>query len=103
MSRYASLVGNADVRERFLQRFLDELRRTREHVATLLNGQQAEIPGHALELRSTLLANLHEKQVALLQRWRAALAAEQSDEADKPLIPLLMTVNAIAGAIGHTG
>ena len=103
MERYTSLVEDADIRERFHRLFLDELRRTREHVASLLNGDQDGIADQAMELRSSLLTNLHEKQVALLRRWRSERAAEQNEAADQTLIPLLMTVNAIAGAIGHTG
>jgi len=54
-------------------------------------------------LKSSLLKNLHYKQVAMITEWRAARLADREKEAEAMLPAMLLTVNAIAGAIGHTG
>jgi phosphoenolpyruvate carboxylase len=53
-------------------------------------------------LRAEALAHLHEAQIELLCRWRAAKKDNLPDE-DQYLFALLQCVNAIANALGTTG
>ena len=54
-------------------------------------------------LRSKGLSEIHRKQISLLRDWRKYLKEENTAEAEKVLIPLLLTVNAIAGGLRTTG
>lgn len=101
MKLYASLVDDERVRDEFLDLFLTELDRTTHHIEILLeNNRETRNPAHyyANALRTLTLENLHKKQVALLRQWR-----EESENGEETLLSLLLSVNAIAGAIGHTG
>jgi phosphoenolpyruvate carboxylase len=51
----------------------------------------------AIEVRRAALERLHREQIRLLREWRA------SGGANEKLTPLLVTVNAIAGALKTTG
>jgi phosphoenolpyruvate carboxylase len=56
----------------------------------------------AIAVRREALLGLHRAQIALLNDWRA-LRLTDSDGADAVLQSLLVTVNAIAGALKTTG
>jgi phosphoenolpyruvate carboxylase len=103
-ARYATLVEDGTLRERLLGRILDELARTRRHVAALFGRPFPERRrNHWLSnrLREEALAPLHHTQVALLARWRAL--PTDHPEHEPLLLSLLQTVNAIAGALRNTG
>ncbi len=106
MRLYASLVDDGQVREKFLELLFHELGRTRTLLEALL-GENGEVDGagryYANALRTFTLENLHKKQVALLRQWRRDKANGDSGQAEQTLLSLLLSVNAIAGAIGHTG
>ena len=53
-------------------------------------------------IRSKAMELLHHSQVHLLERWRKE-KAENKAEAEETLISLLLTINAIAGAMRNTG
>lgn len=84
---------------------MDELALTRRHLATLLNRPiEDRRKGHHFSnlLRASLMKPLHEKQVQLLKTWRAQKAAgETPDETIQT--ELLMTINALSGAMRNTG
>ena len=46
---------------------------------------------------------IQKKKVKLLKEWRTFLKEENTKEAEKIIIPLLLTVNAIAGGLRTTG
>ena len=56
----------------------------------------------SIELRRNGLRSLHRQQLDLLPKW-CGLKAEGDDEAEKLLIPLLITVNAIASGLRTAG
>ena len=105
MAKYASLVEDANVRERMMAKMVTELELTRNMLADLL-----KIPIHerrknhyySTMLRAEALAHLHEAQIELLSKWRAAKKDNLPDE-DQYLFALLQCVNAIANALGTTG
>jgi phosphoenolpyruvate carboxylase len=43
------------------------------------------------------------KQITLLRKWRDEKAQNMPDEAEETLLSLLLTINAIAGALRNTG
>ncbi|MGB0412807.1 MAG: phosphoenolpyruvate carboxylase [Coraliomargarita sp.] len=104
-SLYMDLVEDEALREKFSGIFKDELSLTRRHLETLLKRPIEERrKGHHFSnlLRASLMRPLHEKQVQLLQTWRQQKAA--GEPADNALqTELLMTINALSGAMRNTG
>jgi phosphoenolpyruvate carboxylase len=104
-SLYMGLVEDDALREKFSGIFKDELNLTRRHLENLLNRSIEERrKGHHFSnmLRASLMRPLHEKQVQLLRTWRKQKAAsEPADEAMQT--ELLMTINALSGAMRNTG
>jgi phosphoenolpyruvate carboxylase len=54
-------------------------------------------------LRNSLIEDLHRSQIRLLKEWRILVKSDDSQQSDKTLVSLLLTVNAIASATGQTG
>ncbi len=104
MRMYADLVEDAAIRDRLLTLFLTELERTRDNLYALLGRTTEERRAHfyyAHQLRVGILGDLHRKQIDLLRHWREAGSPNEPD--NETLLALLVTVNAIAGAMGYTG
>ncbi|PXA05625.1 phosphoenolpyruvate carboxylase [Coraliomargarita sinensis] len=104
-SLYIDLVEDESLRKKFSGIFLDELKLTRRHLENLLcRPIEERRKGHYYSnmLRASLMRPLHKKQVQLLRTWRAQKAAgEPEDEAIQT--ELLMTINALSGAMRNTG
>jgi phosphoenolpyruvate carboxylase len=93
------------VREKFSGIFMDELKLTCRHLETLLNRPIEERrKGHYYSnlLRASLMRPLHQKQVQLLRTWRQQ-KAEGKPEDEAIQTELLMTINALSGAMRNTG
>ena len=106
MRRYAGLVEDAAVRERFLARLLEEYERTKTMLEEIYEGPLSERRPRihrTLSYRAAPLRALHDRQIALLREWRAARLAGSASEAERVLPSLLLTVNAIAAGLGATG
>jgi phosphoenolpyruvate carboxylase len=105
MTEYAALVEDVSLRERAMTKVLAEYESTRKVIDELLGGRaEARRPrlAKAIAVRREALLYLHRAQIALLKDWRA-LRVNGSDGADTVLQSLLVTVNAIAGALKTTG
>jgi len=107
MRGYAALVANADLRERVFGVIEAEFRRTLrmlEQLFCVALEQRRPLISKMLALRQPGLARLHRQQIALLRHWREVVA-QGSDEATahQALVPLLVTVNAIASGLRTTG
>lgn len=105
MAAYAALVEDESVQERFLKMFREELLLVRQQLDQLLGGDyESRHPRRASsnEMRSVVLQPLHRHQIALLERWRAE-KARGAKQAAHTQMELMLTINAIAGAIGTTG
>jgi phosphoenolpyruvate carboxylase len=105
MAAYAALVEDESIRERFLKMFREELLLVRQQLDQLLGGDyESRHPRRASsnEMRSVVLQPLHRHQIALLERWRAE-KARGAKQAAHTQMELMLTINAIAGAIGTTG
>jgi phosphoenolpyruvate carboxylase len=99
MEQYAALVGDSEVRERFMGQVRTEYLRTRRLLEAILPeafSSRRPRMHKTLSLREPPLADLHRTQVQLLGSWRA------SHEEDV-LARLLLVTNAIAGGLRTTG
>lgn len=105
--RYANLVEDDDTRVTILTKIKSELEKTRRMISLLFNKPFDERRSHHYYsniLRADALKDLHYCQLNLLKKWREAKAKNpDSDESKSLLSQLLLTVNAIAGALRITG
>ena len=101
---YTELVEDTEVKERFSSLFMNELSLTRQHLKNLLDRpieDRRRNHYYSNLLRSSLMKPLHEKQVALLKTWRKMKA--ENENTDKIQVELLLTINALSGAMRNTG
>lgn len=106
MRAYASLVGDTDLRERFLHLIIAEFERTRSHLSHLFGKPlPARRPRMAktLAIREAPLSILHQRQISLLGQWRAFYHSNRNAEAEALLPELLLSINAIASGLRTTG
>ncbi|MFN8437718.1 MAG: phosphoenolpyruvate carboxylase [Cytophagales bacterium] len=105
--KYAELVEDEDVRMAILTKIKSELEKTKRMISLIFNKPFDERRSHHFysnQLRADSLKDLHFAQLNLLKKWREAKAKNpESDESKSLLIQLLLTVNAIAGALRITG
>ena len=105
-AQYAELVVNAEVRNRLLTQILTEYQQSRSMLEVLYAGpleeRRAKIQ-KSIELRRNGLRSLHRQQLDLLPKWRGSKAEGYEEEAEKLLVPLMITVNAIASGLRTTG
>jgi len=104
IKQYAGLVTNGEVRETILNLILAELEKTRRLMRELL-GRPMELRRknhfHSTALRAEALNILHKNQIENLKQWRSP--GISGGEKEKLLNQLLISVNAIANAMGATG
>jgi len=106
MELYASLVKNQDAKKIILGIILNELEITRSMMAELLRRPMLDRRTnhfYSTMLRAEPLNQLHLYQVHTLAGWRKLKAEGNVAQADKKLLELLLSINAIANAIGATG
>ena len=105
MSEYASLVSEQNVRDTIMTLILSELDRTREMFEIILEKPisiRRKQHWFSNVIRSTAMFDLHKKQIKLLQSWR--MYKKNGDaRSEESLTSLLLTINAIAGALRSTG
>ncbi len=105
MKMYANLVEDKKVRDTILNLILKELEKTRKLMAELLDKpmeQRRKNHFYSTGLRAEALYNLHQNQVNNLKIWRSKESLSP-DSKDNILKQLLISVNAIANAMGTTG
>lgn len=103
---YAALVPEAEVREVFLGRVLEEYERTQAMLGQLFQRPFRERRprlAFTLDLREQPLDVLHRQQVELLKKWRAKVAAGDSEGAEGMIPDLLVSINALASGLRTTG
>jgi phosphoenolpyruvate carboxylase len=106
MHLYSQLVEEENIRNEILGMLTRELTLTREMMMDLLESPISERRvnhHHSTMLRAEALETLHREQVTLLSEWRKARKSGQNPEADRLLQNLLLSINAIANAMGTTG
>ncbi len=106
MTMYAGLVEEKQVREDILGMLLKELALIRDIMMDMLPMpiSRRRVNHHlSTRLRAEALLPLHQEQVQLLRQWRQAQKQGEASRADQLLRDLLLSVNAIASAMGTTG
>jgi len=104
--KYAKLATNVPDCEIFVKLLTDEFIRTRRIIDIILDiplVERRKNHYYSTLLRAEAMVPLHEHQIHLLCKWRECIEENNNQEADKVLIELLRSINAIAGAIGFTG
>jgi phosphoenolpyruvate carboxylase len=105
MKMYAELVTDKKVRETVLQILLAELDKTQNLMQELLGRPMHERRKnhfYSTGLRAEALDILHKNQIKNLKLWRNPELTDPAEK-DKLLKELLISVNAIANAMGTTG
>ncbi|MBN2635782.1 MAG: phosphoenolpyruvate carboxylase [Prolixibacteraceae bacterium] len=105
MKIYAGLVEKPTVRDNIMKLLLKELNKTRELMKDLLEKpvyERRKNHYYSTGLRAEALNVLHKKQVKQLYRWRNYSQNEKITRKEL-LNQLLISVNAIANAMGTTG
>jgi len=106
MGQYASLVKDNNVRKTMMDMILAELRRTREMFELILErpiSDRRTQHWYSNVIRATAMEDLHRKQIELLKVWRDQKLKGDTIQAEDTLTSLLLTINAIAGALRTTG
>lgn len=106
MKQYASLVEDAQLRERFMQRIEEEYHLTAQMLEELYGRsiqQRRPRMMKMLELRNEKLSTLHDIQIKQIREWRALKEKGELEAADAYLPQLMLVVNAIAGGLRTTG
>ncbi len=106
IAEYAALVTDAAIRTRIMGMISAELDRTQRMIELLYAGPLAEQRPNMqrfVDARQAELRVLHRQQTNLLRQWRALGSAEDTPAANQLLVPLLVTLNAIASGLGTTG
>jgi phosphoenolpyruvate carboxylase len=105
MKRYAQLVNDEKVRNTVLQLLLSELEKTQRLMHELLGRpmhDRRKNHFYSTALRAEALDILHKNQIRNLKLWRNPELNDPAEK-DKLLKELLISVNAIANAMGTTG
>ncbi len=103
---YCDLVKEEKVRQDIMSIILDELALTREMMLDLLGSPISERRinhFYSTSLRAEALIPLHSEQVSLLKEWRKSHASGNQEKSEHLLQTLLISINAIANAMGTTG
>ncbi|MFY0686321.1 MAG: phosphoenolpyruvate carboxylase [Cyclobacteriaceae bacterium] len=104
MKQYADLVQDKVLKDKFLNLFLDELDRTQNHMNELLGKgiEERRVNHHySNKLRASVMGILHDRQIALLKKWRTE--REVNNEIPETHMELMLTINALASAMRNTG
>ena len=105
MKKYADLVEDPAIKDRFFSSIQEELSLTRSHLLNLLESdieQRRKSHYYSNKLRSSLMEVIHNKQIDLLKKWRKLSTEEQQQEGELQ-IQLMLSINAIASAMRNTG
>lgn len=106
MADYASMVTDADLRDRFLGEITGEFHKTDEMLNLIFEkpmNQRRPRMSKTLDIREDPLRLLHLQQVRLIKRWREHREAEQTNEAEAIFPKLLLSINSIASGLRTTG
>jgi phosphoenolpyruvate carboxylase len=106
MEKYATLCPPEERVTAVFKRILEEFDLAHSMLREVLGGDSAaRRPRFTMthRIRADALLALHTQQVTLLKDWRAALASDDNDSAERLLVDLLLCINAIASGLRTTG
>tara|TARA_B100000941_G_C28365100_1_gene479091 strand:- start:348 stop:824 length:477 start_codon:yes stop_codon:yes gene_type:complete len=105
MRKYADLVENKEIREKFTDLFMSELSRVKHHFKELLRRPiEKRRMNHYYSnmLRASLMGPLHERQIILLKKWRKEKVNNEK-AAKETQTEIMLSINALASAMRNTG
>ena len=105
MRKYADLVENKEIREKFTDLFMSELSRVKYHFKELLERPIEERRMnhyYSNMLRASLMSPLHERQINLLKKWRKERVHDEQAAKDTQS-EIMLSINALASAMRNTG
>lgn len=105
IAMYFDLVEEEAIKKRFSELFMNELSLTRQYLNELLDrsiSERRKNHYYSNLLRSSLMELLHEKQVSVLKEWRHKKTSSDAGLEELQL-QLLLTINALSGAMRNTG
>ena len=105
MLKYADLVKNKEIREKFTDLFLSELMRVKYHFEVLLGRPIEERRVnhyYSNMLRASLMNPLHERQINLLKKWRTERVHDEQ-AAQETQTEIMLSINALSSAMRNTG
>ena len=105
MRKYADLVENKEIREKFTDLFMSELSRVKYHFKELLERPIEERRMnhyYSNMLRASLMGPLHERQIILLKKWRKE-RVKNEQAAKETQTEIMLSINALASAMRNTG
>ncbi|MGE9291779.1 MAG: phosphoenolpyruvate carboxylase [Puniceicoccales bacterium] len=104
MAAYAQMVPDPELRERFMNRILEEFHQTQQSMNRLFGSEQKERRPRldkTVQPRNVALNPLHHEQIRLLRKLRSG---DFEPEKESQLISrLLLTINAISSGLRTTG
>jgi phosphoenolpyruvate carboxylase len=106
MEKYATLCPPEERLTAVFKRILEEFDLAHSMLREVLGGDSAARRPRFTkthQIRADALLALHTQQVTLLKDWRAALASDDNDSAERLLVDLLLCINAIASGLRTTG
>jgi phosphoenolpyruvate carboxylase len=106
MRRYAALVPDEKLRNRFLDRIIGEFQRTQSELGHFFPEEFATRRprlAFTLDIREQPLSVLHAQQIELLRTWRALSVAGDHGAAEAMIPDLLVSINALASGLRTTG
>lgn len=106
MKLYGGLVKNTETRSLVLNLLLHEFDKTQQLMGELLGRPMKERRKshyYSTQLRAEALNTLHNYQVHYISKWREQQDSNETEENKEMLSQLLLSVNAIANAMGTTG
>jgi len=106
MDDYASLVEDNHIRESILSDILDELKKVRNVLDTLLEKpfkERRKNHYYSSVLRASAMVHLHHHQIELLKKWRNDKQNNKRGDDDHLLTSILLSINALASARRNTG
>ena len=104
MKAYAEMVPDSELRQRFMDRILEEFQLTHQCLDRLFGSEQKERRPRldkTVHPRNVALEPLHYEQIRLLQKLREGNYSE--DDEPKLTSRLLLTINAISSGLRTTG
>ena len=106
MHNYSSLVENPEVSNVMMPLIMKELELTRKMFTLLFQrpfSERRALHFSSNMIRADALLDLHKYQIRLLKKWRKLKKEGEIKEAEKVVLDLLLSINAIASALRNTG
>ena len=106
MQNYSELVESTSLRNEFMNLILEEYRITKDILEEIFGSKIEDRRPKMIEtviLRAQGLEVLHAQQIIQLKEWREYIKNNEIKKAEEKIIPLLLSINAIAAGLRTTG